>query len=117
MNVALMCAARRAREASLAIGVPLTEPLRMRAEGEAWVAIGVPLMEPRPRRKPSPYELPLVRCFMIVAGIIFTTIIIMGEGPLATKILGLCMLWAFMIGLLWATFEACRLPDVDTTES
>ncbi|XBI30702.1 hypothetical protein VPH35_054396 [Triticum aestivum] len=106
MNVALMCAARRAREASLAIGVPLTEPLRMRAEGEAWVAIGVPLIEPRPPR-----------CFMIVAGIIVTTIIIMGEGPLATKILGLCMLWAFMIGLLWATFEACNLPDVDTTES
>lgn len=54
---------------------------------------------------------------MIIAGIIFTTIIIMGEGPLTTKIFGLCMLWAFMIGLLWATFEACNFPDVDTTES
>ncbi|KAE8786695.1 hypothetical protein D1007_39386 [Hordeum vulgare] len=65
MNVAFLCCATRlAREARdrdrVPIGFPLTEPLRTRAEGEAWVAIGVPLIEPRPRRKPSPWETPLI---------------------------------------------------------
>ncbi|XBI30703.1 hypothetical protein VPH35_054397 [Triticum aestivum] len=117
MNVALMCAAQRAREASVAIGVPLTEPLQMRAEGEAWVAIGVPLIEPRPPRKPSPYEKPLARCLIIILGIIYTVMIIMEEGPLGTKISGLCVIWAFMVAIHWLTFKACDHPDLDTIDT
>ncbi|XBI30708.1 hypothetical protein VPH35_054402 [Triticum aestivum] len=125
MNPALMCcAARRAREATdrVVVGVPLTEPLRMRAEGEAWVAIGVPLIEPRPRRKPSPCETPLIWRFAVItgiifAGIVFTVTLAMTDTPLGAKIVTLCIMWAlFMTTTLFIAFEVHDGPE-DISES
>ncbi|KAF7039041.1 hypothetical protein CFC21_049112 [Triticum aestivum] len=115
MNAALMCCvARQAREARdrVAIGVPLTEPLRMRAEGEAWVAIGVPLIEPRPRRKPSPWETPLIWFFAITGGIVFTIMIVIMDASLGAKIVSICLLWAFfMTGALWILYDLRHAPE------
>ncbi|XP_044353724.1 uncharacterized protein [Triticum aestivum] len=104
----------RAREARVVVGVPHTEPLQMRREGETWVAIGVPLLEPCPRSKPSPCHKPLMRCFMIVVGIIYTVMLFMVDGPLYARILATCVIWIVPISMLMLTFESDDLLN-DTT--